>query len=52
MKTVEDFSADPEWIARLLGIKHTMGGGWIEMIDPAMNDPKKIVWTANKMTRQ
>jgi hypothetical protein len=52
IKTVEDFAADPEWIARLLGIKHTMGGGWIEMIDPGMNDPKRIVWTDSKMTRQ
>jgi hypothetical protein len=34
---------DPDWIARLLGIKHTLGGDWMEFPNPTMNDPANIV---------
>lgn len=51
LKTVAEVDADPEWIARVIGIKHTFGGDWIEMRNPAMNDPKNIVWIDGKMTR-
>jgi hypothetical protein len=43
---------DPEWLARLLGIKHTLGGDWMEFPNPAMNDPANIVMMDRKMTRQ
>jgi hypothetical protein len=40
LKELEDFAEkDPEWLARLLGIKHTLGDDWLEFPVPAMNDP-------------
>jgi hypothetical protein len=43
---------DPEWIGRLLGIKHALGGDWMEGPNPAMNDPSNIVTMDRKMTQQ
>jgi hypothetical protein len=43
---------DPEWLARLLGIKHTLGGDWMEFPNQAMNHPANIVMMDRKMTRQ
>jgi hypothetical protein len=43
---------DPEWLARLLGIKHTLGGDWLEFPNPAMNDPANVVMMDRKMTKQ
>jgi hypothetical protein len=49
----EEFAEkDPEWLARLLGIKHTLGGNWMEFPNPAMNDPVNIVLTDRSMTKQ
>jgi hypothetical protein len=50
-KTIADFEADPEWVARVIGIKHTLGGDWIELLNPAMNDAKNLVWLDDKMTK-
>jgi len=36
--------AHPDWMARLAGIKHTLPDDWMELTDPAMNDPARIVW--------
>jgi hypothetical protein len=41
-----------ECIARLLGIKHTLGGDWLDLANPAMNDPVNIVMLDRKMTKQ
>jgi hypothetical protein len=35
---------NPDWIPRLIGIKHKVGGDWMELPNPAMNDPSRIVW--------
>jgi hypothetical protein len=42
---------DPEWIARLLGIKHTLGGDSIESLNLAMNDPANIIMMPRKEGR-
>jgi hypothetical protein len=46
-------AADPQWMPKILGIKHSLPGhDWIEMLDPAMNDPGRIVWYDPKGSRQ
>jgi hypothetical protein len=38
-------AADPQWMPKILGIKHSLPGqDWMEMLDAAMNDPARIVW--------
>jgi hypothetical protein len=45
--------ADPQWMPKILGIKHSLpGADWMEMLDPAMNDPARIVWYDPKGPRQ
>jgi hypothetical protein len=44
--------ADPEWVARLVGIKHTLGGDWMEIPEPGMNDPRNVVMMPRDMTKQ
>jgi hypothetical protein len=46
-------AADPQWLPKILGIKHSLPGrDWIEMLDPGMNDPARIVWYDPNGTRQ
>jgi hypothetical protein len=52
VKPEEIAEKDPEWLARLLGIKHTLGGDWMEFPNPAMNDPANSVMIDHNMTRQ
>ena len=35
---------NPDWIPRLIGIKHKLGDDWMELPNPEMNDPSRIVW--------
>jgi hypothetical protein len=45
--------ADPQWMPQILGIKHSLpGADWMEMLDPAMNDPARIVWYDPKGSRE
>jgi len=38
---------------RILGVKHSLpGADWMEMLDPAMNDPARVVWYDPKGPRQ
>jgi hypothetical protein len=43
-KPADITKAHPDWMARLVGIKHTLPADWMELTDPAMNDPGRIVW--------
>jgi hypothetical protein len=52
VKPEEFAEKDPEWLPRLLGIKHTLGGDWMEFPNPAMNDPANVVMLPRKMTKQ
>jgi hypothetical protein len=52
-KSLHDLiAADPEWALRLLGIKHALGDDWMELPDPAMNDPGNVAWLHPDMTKQ
>ena len=35
---------NPDWIPRLIGIKHKLGDDWMELPNPETNDPSRIVW--------
>lgn len=48
----ELWDADPEWDARLIGIKHTLGGDRMEFPKAAMNDPHNVVWMVPEMAMQ
>jgi hypothetical protein len=34
---------NPDWIPQLIGIKHKVGGDWMEVPNPEMHDPSRIV---------
>jgi len=44
--------ADPEWIPRLLGIKHVLNCFWMEFPKPELNDPRNMVLLPPGMTMQ
>jgi hypothetical protein len=46
-------AADRQWMPKIIGIKHSLPGhDWIQMLDPAMDDPARIVWYDPKGSRQ
>src|SRR3546814_4428582 len=48
----ELMEADASWVARLIGIKHAIGGDWIEFPDPAMNEPDNVIMLPHELTER